>query len=148
MKRTITALLLLTTAGYGQQRSLPPERALTPVPPGTVTLTLAEYNRLVELAAHKPRQPEAAPLPFVLSKAAFKLRVERDTLAGTLDIEGEVLHKGPVSVPLIAGLTILDAQQQRASLPLVQDGPTHSTVINGPGHFSVSLKVAAAVSAE
>src|SRR5262249_39034129 len=148
MRRTITALLLLTTAAYGQQRRLRRDRGLTPVPRGTVTLTLAEYNRLVELAAHKPKQSEAAPLPFVLSNAAFKLRVERDALVGTLDIEGEVLHKGPVSVPLIAGLTILDAQQQQAPLPLVHDGPTHATVINGPSHFSVSLKVAAAVSVE
>src|SRR5262245_33798571 len=123
MRRTITALLLLTTAAYGQQRSLPPERPLTPVAPGTVTLTLAEYNRLVEMAAHKPKLPEAAPLPFVLSRAAFKLRVESDALVGTLDIEGEVLHKGPVSIPLISGLTILDAQQQQAPVPLFQDGP-------------------------
>src|SRR5215469_17001264 len=148
MKRAITALLLLATSGYGQQRSLPPERALTPAPPGTVTLTLAEYNRLVELAAHKPKPPEAAPLPFVLSKAEFKLRVESEALVGTLDIEGEVLHKGPVSVPLVSGLTVLDAQQQEGSVPLVQDGPIHGTVINGPGHFAVSLKVAAAVSVE
>src|SRR5215467_4657442 len=153
MKRTITTLLLLSTllmgtAGYGQQRSLPPERTLAPVPPGTVTLTLAEYNRLVDLAAHRPKQPEAAPLPFVLSRAAFKLRVENDALVGTLDIDGEVLHKGPVSVPLISGLTILEAQQQQGALPLSQDGPTHATVINGPGNFSVSLKVATALTVE
>src|SRR5215831_10815803 len=145
---SLVALLLLTTVGYGQQRSLPPERPLTPVVPGTVTLSLAEYNRLVELASHRPNQPEAAPLPFVLSKAAFKISVENEAVVGALDIEGEVLHKGPVSVPLVGGLTILDAQQQQGSLPLIQDGSTHATVINGPGHFSVSLKVATALSIE
>jgi len=40
---------------------------------GTVTLPLAEYNHLVELATSKPKTPEGAPLPFVLSRAAFKL---------------------------------------------------------------------------
>jgi hypothetical protein len=134
--------------GYGQQRSLPPERPLTPVVPGTVTLSLAEYNRLVDLAAHKPKQPDAAPLPFVLSKAAFKISVENDAVVGALDIEGDVLHKGPISVPLVGGLTILDAQQQQGSLPLIQEGSTHATVINGPGHFSISLKVATALSVE
>jgi hypothetical protein len=148
MRRAITALLLLSTVGYSQQRSLPPERPLAPVLPGTVTLTLAEYNRLVELGAHKPKQPEAAPLAFVLSRAGFKLRVENDTLAGTLDIEGEVLHKGPVSVPLVGGLTILEAQQPQGPLPLVQEGQSQAAIINGPGQFSVSLKVAAAVTVE
>jgi hypothetical protein len=113
-----------------------------------VTLTLAEYNRLVELSTHRPRGAEAAPLPFVLSKAAFKMSLASDAVVGELDIEGEVLHKGPVSVPLVSGLTILDAQQQQGSLPLVQEGGNDATVINGPGHFSVSLKVATALSVE
>src|SRR5215471_9543117 len=137
---SLVALMLVTTTGFGQQRSLPPERPLTPVVPGTVTLSLAEYNRLVELASHRPKQPEVAPLPFVLSKAAFKISVENEAVVGALDIEGEVLHKGPVSVPLVGGLTILEAQQQQGSLPLIlplmYDGSNHATVINGPGHFS------------
>lgn len=149
---SLVVLLVQTTTGYGQQRSLPPERPFTPVVPGTVTLSLAEYNRLVDLAAHRPKQAEAAPLPFVLSKAVFKIRIENDAVVGALDIEGEVLNKGPVSVPLVGGLTILDAEQQQGSLPLtlplIHDGSTHATVINGPGHFSVSLKVATALSVE
>jgi hypothetical protein len=116
--------------------------------PGTVTLSLAEYNRLVELATHRPRQPEAAPLPFVLSKAAFMMSLANDAVVGELDIEGEALHKGPVGVPLVGGLTILDAQQQQGSLPLIHEGSNAATIINGPGHFSVALKIALAVSVE
>ena len=41
-----------------------------------VTLSLSEYNRLVELATRKGATPDEVPLPYVLSHAVFKLRVE------------------------------------------------------------------------
>src|SRR5207244_11727275 len=42
-----------------------------PLPdPGNVTLTLAEYNRLVELAANPPKKPELAPLPYSIQHAS------------------------------------------------------------------------------
>ena len=115
--------------------------AVLPAPgaTGTVTLSLAEYNRLMELAAQKPKAPDAAPLPFVLSRAAFKLRVEDQSLTGSVDIDGSVLEKGSVKVPLTTGLTILEAKQASSPLPLLQEGPTHSAILNGPGAFAVSL---------
>src|SRR5260370_31902798 len=100
MKRSVIALLILATIGYGQQRSVPPDKTLLPTSAGSVTLTLAEYNRLVELAARKPKPPEAAPLPFVLSRAKFQLRVESESVVGKLDISGDVLQKGAVKIPL------------------------------------------------
>jgi hypothetical protein len=142
MKRALIAILILTIAAQGQERSLP-QRTLTQTLPGTVTLSLAEYNRLLELAAHKPKVPEAAPLPFVLSRAAFKLRVENTNITGALDLNGEVLRKGPTKIPLTNGLMILDAQQSQKPLPLLQEGATHSTVVNGPGAFAISLNIAA-----
>ena len=55
-----------------------------PLPdPGNVTLTLAEYNHLIELAAHPPKNPELAPLPFSIQHADLKLRVEKDAIRGT-----------------------------------------------------------------
>ena len=156
MKRAIILMLLLTTAAYSQRRSLAVDAAIptsVPVPEsssalGTVTLALAEYNRLVELAAHKPKPSETAPLPFVLSRAAFKLRVEEQSLLGSVDIDGSVLEKGSIKVPLTTGLTILEAQQTGKPLPLLQDGPVHATVINGPGAFAVSLTLATALTVE
>ena len=120
MKRTIFLILLLTTAVYSQQRNLAVEATIpTPVPApgptfsgGSVTLTLAEYNRLMELAERKPKTADAAPQPFVLSRAAFKLRVQEQSLLGSVDIDGNVLEKGPVKVPLTTGLTILEANKR------------------------------------
>src|SRR5436190_12936899 len=105
MKRTIILILIITAGASAQMRSA---RTEVPVPAptssGTVTVSLAEFNRLTELAARKPKASEAAPQPFVLSTAAFKLRVEDSALTGTVDISGNVLDKGFVKVPLTTGL--------------------------------------------
>src|SRR5882672_935841 len=148
MKRTILFLLVLTTTAYGQ-RALKSDAAIpAPGSTGTVTLALAEYNRLMELALRKPKASDAAPLPFVLSRAAFKLRVDDQSLTGVVDIDGSVLEKGSVKVPLTSGLTILDAKQASSPLPLLQEGRTHSAILNGPGAFAVSLNIAAALTIE
>src|SRR2546430_13002289 len=119
MKRTAVLILILTSTVYGQTRNSRTE-AIGPAPTstGTVTLSLAESNRLTELASHQPKSTESAPLPFVLSTAAFKLRVEDQSLTATVDIAGSVLEKGSVKVPLTSGLTILEAQQANNPLPL------------------------------
>ncbi|HLF84752.1 MAG TPA: carboxypeptidase-like regulatory domain-containing protein [Blastocatellia bacterium] len=147
MRKSVIVLLLLSMVTFGQQRSLPPERVV-PGPSGTVTLTLTDYNRLAELAARKPKPPEPPPLPFLLSRAAFKLRVDNESMSGTLDIDGEVLQKGPTKVPLASGLTVLEAQQSQKPIPLMHEGSTHTVVVTGPGTFSVSLSVASALTVE
>src|SRR5882762_3109788 len=149
MKVSVILILILTSVAYGQQRSLPFDVSL-PLPgsAGTVTLPLAEYNHLVELATSRPKTPEGAPLPFVLSRAAFKLRVEDQTLLGTVDIDGALLEKGSVKVPLTTGLTILEARQSSSPLPLLQEGATHAAILSGPGPFSVSLNIASALTIE
>ena len=151
MKRAIVFLLLLATPAWGQQRDVKTGMPLpVPVPgsSGSVTLTLAEYNRLSELASKKPKKSDIPPLSFVLSRAAFKLRVEDQTVLGSVDLDGSVLEKGATKVPLTHGLTVLEAKQTGTPLPLLQDGPTHAAVINGPGNFSVSLSVASALHVE
>jgi hypothetical protein len=155
MKRSVTNilpiifLLVLGTAVSGQQRSARSEMTIpAPSSAGTVTLSLAEYNRLSELAAHKPKTTDAPPQPFVLSRAAFKLRVEDQSLTGVVDIDGALLEKGSIKVPLTNGLTILEAKQSGSPLPLVQEGQTHAAILNGPGPFSVSLNVASALTVE
>ncbi|HEY4424729.1 MAG TPA: carboxypeptidase-like regulatory domain-containing protein [Pyrinomonadaceae bacterium] len=115
---------------------------------GTVTLSLSEYNRLVELANRKDKTSDEVPLPFVLSRAVFKLRVENQTLVGTVDIDGSLLAKGPVKTPLTTALTILEAKQSNNPLPLLQEGPSHAAILNGPGLFAVSLGVAAPLTIE
>src|SRR5215471_1400091 len=149
MKRTIILFLILAGSTYAQTRNA---RTEVPVPAptssGTVTLSLAEYNRLTELAAHKPKSAEEAPLPFVVASAAFKLRVDDQSLRGTVDIAGTVLEKGSVKVPLIGGLTVLEASQANNPLPLLLDGATQTAILSGPAPFAVTLLVASPLTVE
>lgn len=49
------------------------EKPTLPLPnTGSVTLTLDEYNRLMELAAKPPKKPDVAPLPYSIKHAAVK----------------------------------------------------------------------------
>ncbi len=110
-----------------------------PLPdPGNVTLTLAEYNRLMELAANPPKKPELAPLPYSIKHADLRLKVEKDAVRGTLDLEGEVFRKGVTKVPLTTGLTILDAHLNGKGVPLIQENGTHTALLPG-GEFSIAL---------
>ena len=149
MKYTIILLLIVAGSSYAQTRNT---RSEVPVPApsssGTVTLSLAEYNRLTELAGHKPKSAEGAPLPFVQASAAFKLRVNDQSLTGTVDIAGAVLEQGSVKVPLMSGLTVLEASQANHPLPLLLDGTTETAVLNGPAPFAVSLSVASPLTVE
>ena len=149
MKRTIILILILTSSTYAQTRNARTEIPVpAPASTGTVTLSLAEYNRLTELAARKPKASEPAPLPFVLSTAAFKLRVEDLSLTGTVEMTGNVLDKGFVKVPLTTGLTLLEARQATNALPLLLDGTRQTAILNGPAPFAVSLSVASALTVE
>jgi hypothetical protein len=149
MKRTILVMLILTSGVCAQQRDL---RSNLPLPApsssGTVTLSLAEYNRLSELATRKPKQLNLPPLPYVLNQSAFKLRVEDQSVIGTVDMTGEVLKNGSAKVPLTTGLTILEAKQTGNALPLMQEQRTHSAILKGPAPFAVSLDVASALTIE
>lgn len=148
MRKLVIAIILLSMVAHGQERSLPPQKVVPQSSPGTVTLTLAEYNRLVDLIARRPKLPEAAPLAFVLSRVAFKLRLEDEAVVGGLDVEGNVLQKGLTKVPLTRGLTILESQPSQKPLPLLQDGPSAAAVIDGPGPFAVSLSVASSLTVD
>src|SRR5690349_18522927 len=147
--KALILILFLTVAAVGQQRNSRLDSTL-PVTgaSGTVTISLSEYDRLVERASRKDKAPEAAPLPFILSHAVFKLRVEDQTLVGYVDIDGSLLEKGAVKTPLTSNLTILDAKQAGQPLPLLQEGSSHAAILNGPGPFAVSLGVAAPLTIE
>ena len=115
------------------------DKEALPLPdPGNVTLTLDEYNRLVALAAKPPKKPDVAPLPYSIKHADVKLRVENNSVLGSVELEGEVFHKGISKVPLTSGITILDAQQNGKGLPLIQESGTHVALLPA-GDFSVEL---------
>jgi Carboxypeptidase regulatory-like domain len=115
------------------------DKIALPLPdPGNVTLTLEEYNRLVALAEKPPKKPEAAPLPYSIKHADVKLRVENNSVMGSVELEGEVFHKGLSKVPLTSGMTILDAHQNGKGVPLIQEGGTHVALLP-TGDFAIAL---------
>src|ERR1700722_4888425 len=135
MKTSFLVVLLLCTVVMAEEKSTLP----LPVS-GSVTLTLDEYNRLMELAAKPSKRAEIAPLPYSVKHADLKLRVENDGVRGTVQLEGEVFHKGVSKVPLTTGMTILDAHQNGKGVPLEQENGTHTALLSGPGEFSVDLE--------
>src|SRR5689334_23440311 len=147
--KALILILSIAVVAAGQQRNTTVDvRLPAPGTAGTVTLSLSEYNRLVELATRKDKAPDEVPLPFVLSHAVFKLRVENQTLLGYVDIDGSLLEKGAVKTPLTSSLTILEAKQAGQPLPLIQEGSSHAAILNGPGPFAVALGVAAPLTIE
>jgi hypothetical protein len=141
MKTRLFVILVLCSVNAAMARAANGEdKSVLPLPnSGNVTLTLDEYNRLVELAAKPPKRPDAAPLPYSIKHADVKLHVENDGVRGTVELEGEVFHKGVSKVPLTSGMTVLDAHQNGKGVPLLQENGTHMALLPGPGEFSVAL---------
>ncbi len=137
--KNIFVMLVLCSMCMAQ---VPPgeEQSTLPLPDsGNVTLSLDEYNKLVELAAKPPKKSDVAPLPYSVKHADMKLHVENDAVCGTVRLEGEVFRKGLSKVPLTTGMTVLDAHQNGKGVPLLQENGTHMALLPGPGEFSVAL---------
>jgi hypothetical protein len=135
VKRNLLALIMvLSVTMFGQEKSD------LPLPSsGNVTLQLAEYNRLLELAAKPIKRSEIPPLHYAVKRAELKLQVGNESVLGTVQLEGEVFTKGVAKVPLTTGITVLDAHQEGKALPLQQEGGTHVAILPGPSQFSITL---------
>src|ERR671938_549878 len=108
-------------------------------PQGTVTLPIAEYDRLVDRANQPDKRPEPPPVGAVLAHADMRARVSADIVRGTLRIDGEVFQRGHVKLPLVSGATLLEARAEGRPLALLHEGETHSAVLPGPSPFSITL---------
>jgi Carboxypeptidase regulatory-like domain len=106
---------------------------------GNVTLTLAEYDRLVDLAGKAVKQHETPPIAYTIKHAELKLRVGNESVLGTVVEEGEVFSRNAAKVPLTSGLTIFNARQQGRTLPLLQEGSMATAVLPGAQEFAVTL---------
>src|SRR5438477_10449453 len=125
------------------------DAALPPVPAsGNVTLPLDEYNRLIELAGQPARKPDAPPVPYTMKRADLKFRVANESVQGTVQLQGEILHKGATKIPLTTGMAILDARQEGKGLPLELENGTHTAVLAGPADFAVTLDAGLPLSIE
>ncbi len=135
MKKIFFAFVIIVSAAAVAQ-----QKNNLPLPDsGNVTLPLDEYNRLVELASKAPKKPDTPPLNYSLKRADLKLRVENESVLGSVQLEGEVFKKGMAKVPLTMGMTILDARQENKALPLQQENGIQTTVLTGPSEFSITL---------
>ena len=146
--KNICVILLLCSMCMAQ---MPPgeEKTTLPLPDsGNVTLTLDEYNKLVELATKPPKKSDLAPLPYSVKHADLRLHVDNDAVCGTVRLEGEVFRKGLSKVPLTSGMTVLDAHQNGKGVPLLQENGTHMALLQGPGEFSVALDTGLALRIE
>src|SRR5260370_28866865 len=115
-----TGVVLLLCGLCMAQMSVGEEKSTLPLPDsGSVTLTLDEYNRLVELAAKPPKKSDLAPLPYSIKHADVKLHIENDGVRGTVQFEGEVFRKGVSKVPLTSGMTVLYAHQNGKEVALI-----------------------------
>ena len=120
-----------------------------PVPAsGNVTLPLDEYNRLVELANKPARKLDTPPVPYTMKRADLKFRVANESVQGTVQLQGEILHKGATKIPLTTGMAILDARQEGKGLPLELENGTHTAVLTGPADFAVTLDAGLPLSIE
>ena len=134
--KTMTAAMLLMAAhaAFAQQPPRPNDT------PRAVTLTLAEYNRLIDLAARPPQAQATAPVAAVLASSDLRVRVDRDNARGVFTVNGDALRSGVSRVNLISGATLIDASAGGRPLPLVADGAAHTALIPGPGPFSLTLE--------
>ena len=114
---------------------------MIPVPAsGSVTLTLEQYNHLVELGSKTPKHVEAAPLPYSINRADLTFKVAADKAMGAIQLQGETFGKGETKVALTSGITILDARQEGKNLPLEQENGTQTAILGGPAEFVVTLQ--------
>ena len=129
--------LVAFLAGTGSAAAQQPPR---PQPPaGTVTLTLSEYGRLLDLAERPVRPADPPPIPAVLARGELRIRVADDRAIGAFSLEGEVFRTGMTKVPLVNGATLLDARLGDGPLPLLREGQTSVALIAGPRPYAIAL---------
>ena len=106
----------------------------------SVTLSLTEYNRLIDLASRPPQGPSIAPVGAVLASAELRIRIDRETAHGVFNLTGDVLRSGINRVPLVSGATLIEGSASGRSLPLSADGAMHVALLPGPGPFALTLE--------
>jgi hypothetical protein len=148
MKTGLLALLLALPLAFPAAAPGQVKGGLPLPASGDVTLPLEEYNKLVDLANKPAKKPDAPPFAYSIKRAEMKLQVTGESAAGTIQLEGEVFGKGVTKVPLVTGLTILNAQEKGRELPLQQEGGTHTAILPGAAEFNITLQTGLPLSIE
>ncbi len=139
-RKLLTIVMIYSFFAGQTAMALEEEKSIVPLPSsGNVTLSLAEYNRLVDLAAKSMKTHEKPPIAYTIERADLKLNVGADSVLGTVLLDGQVFSKAETKVPLASGMTLLNARQQGKALPLFEEGQTATAVLPGQSAFSVAL---------
>ena len=135
MSIIIRTLVVLSMAIAGSDAWGQPAPALDRT--RSVTMTLAEYNRLSDLAS---RPASAVPgVPAVVATADLRVRVEPSGARGVFTLTGSVLQPGLQPVPLLSGATLVDVRTAAGPVPLVADGPVLLALVSGPSPLALTL---------
>ncbi len=147
MRRTIIASLLALTSPL---IAVPASYAQTPpvAPPGSVTLPLTDYDKLIERASHPPVVPELPPVAAVVGRADVQVRLSAADVRGTATLQGEVLRSGRVKVPLLDGTTLLEVLQNGTAVPVVTEAGTVNAILSGPSPFTLTVSFGGDVTTE
>src|SRR5262249_15740744 len=138
--KTLSKLLVVTMIVSQTLPLLGEDKPTLPLPSsGNVTLTLTEYDHLVDLAAKAAKKHEPPPVAYTVKHADLKLRVTNDTVLGTILEEAEAFPKASAKGPVTSGLRISKGGQGGRTLPLLQEGSMAPAVLPGPAEFSVAL---------
>lgn len=144
-----SSILLLTLSLLPVYHAAAEDRVRKPEGgPGSVTLPLAEYNRLVDRAKQAPRPTEAPPVESVIGSADLSLKVTGDSVRGSATLEGEVLRRGVTKVLLGSQAGVTGAHSGAGAIPLLQESGNHFALLSGPGPFSLKLDLAMPVTSE
>ena len=114
-------------------------------PSGTITISRADYDQLIDLAGRRPAPVGPPPVAGAVTHATISARVDQSTVTATMRLDGEVFVNGPTKVPLIDGATLLDARVGNQPMPLVVEGSRHLGIVPGPAAFTATLQWGAPV---
>ena len=137
-RHTIPFTAVILCVAHAAAAQLPPRPPAEPS--RSVTLSLAEYNRLIDRASQTIPAPAPPPVAAVLSSAELLVRVDGATARGAFALAGDVLRPGLNTVKLLSGGTVLNASAAGRPLPLVVDGRAHAAILPGPGPFTVDVE--------
>jgi len=133
--------LLWAAAPAAQDGGRPPAGA-----PGTVTLTRADYDRLLDLASVRPPRPgDTPPVAAALTRADIRVRANGASARATMRVDGEAFRPGVSKVLLIKGATLLDASADARPLPVIAENGAHVALVTGPSTFAATLEVGAPI---
>lgn len=109
--------------------------------PGTVTLSRAEYDRLVDLASQPRGGTDQAPVAAALTRADIRVRVDASAARATMRVDGQAFRQGVSKLMLIGNAVLLDARMDNRPLPVASENGAHVAFVTGPSTFSATLDV-------